>query len=78
MAKWTNCKVCGQRCEDQHFLGIFCLLFGLPFSWGSFCCDECKRKWAGGRVWFGKKWLHQVIGLLIVAVIIVLALMFMA
>ena len=78
MGKLTNCKVCGQRCEDKQggMFGIFCLLFGFPFSLGSFCCDACKRQWAGGgRIWFGKKWRQQFITLLIVLAIVLVVYM---
>ena len=77
MAKMTNCKTCGQRCEESSGgFGIFNLLFGFPFTWGaSFCCNNCKREWAGGRIWFGKKWLTQSI---IVAILAVVAICFLA
>ena len=71
MSKIVNCSVCGQPCEEKRStLGIFGLLFGFPMHIKSFCCDECKRKWnGGGRIWFGKKWLQQVIILLIIIAI---------
>ena len=71
----AKCKVCGDYCEKKPFssIGALRLLFGLPIFFGNFCYTECKREQAGGRIWFGKRWLQQfIIALVVIGIIAII------
>ena len=70
MSEIVRCRTCGRTCEkNEGGAGWVGLLFGFPAT-PSFCCDECRQQWLGGRAWFGRRWRQQVIVLLIAIALI--------